>query len=89
MKILKFGAIWCSGCLVMSPRMKQIEAERPWLETVYYDYDIDVTEVRRWDVSSILPTFIFIDKEGKEITRLSGEKDRALLIKLIEEHKEK
>jgi len=25
MKVLKFGAVWCSGCLVMRPRWRSIE----------------------------------------------------------------
>jgi thiol-disulfide isomerase/thioredoxin len=41
MKILKFGAIWCNSCLVMRPRMTEIEKENPWLKTEYYDFDQD------------------------------------------------
>jgi len=25
MKVLKFGAVWCPGCLVMRPRWAEIE----------------------------------------------------------------
>ena len=41
MKVLKFGAVWCAGCLVMKPRWKELETENSWLETEYYDFDID------------------------------------------------
>ena len=41
MKILKFGAVWCSGCLVMRPRWQEIEKEMPELKTEYYDFDKD------------------------------------------------
>ena len=27
MKVLKFGAVWCPGCLVMKPRWKEIETD--------------------------------------------------------------
>ena len=39
MKVLKFGAIWCNGCLVMKPRWAQIEEENSWLETEYFDFE--------------------------------------------------
>jgi len=29
MKVLKFGAVWCSGCLVMNPRWRGVEEENP------------------------------------------------------------
>ncbi len=41
MKVLKFGAVWCSGCLVMRPLWQDIEAENPWLKTEYDDFDED------------------------------------------------
>jgi len=36
-----------------------------------------------------LPTFIFLDKEGNEILRLSGKTAKDILIKSILENKEK
>ena len=39
MKVLKFGAVWCLGCLIMKPRWTEIETENTWLETEYYDFD--------------------------------------------------
>ena len=41
MKVLKFGAVWCNGCLVMRPRWQEIEKETPWLTTKYFDFDKD------------------------------------------------
>lgn len=89
MRVIKFSAVWCSGCLVMEPRWEEIEKEHPWLETIKYDYDNDIKEVRQWDISDILPTFIFIDKNNLEITRVSGERKKDTLIQLIQEHKDK
>jgi len=45
MKVLKFGAEWCSGCIVMKPRWQEIEKIYPWLETKYYDFDIDKEQI--------------------------------------------
>lgn len=41
MKVLKIGAVWCNGCLVMRPRWQEIEKENPWLKTEYFDFDED------------------------------------------------
>ena len=89
MKVLKFGAEWCAGCLVMKPRWKEIESELSWLKTEMYDYDQDKEMVEKWQIDKSLPVFIFLDKAGKEITRLNGEPSKEELLKLIEEHKDK
>jgi thioredoxin-related protein len=35
----------------------------------------------------VLPVFIFLDKDGGEIVRLSGEVEKKELLKVIVEHK--
>ena len=87
MKVLKFGAIWCSGCLVMKPRWKKIEEENPWLKTEYYDFDTDKKMVEKYGINDTLPTFVFLDKKEHEILRLNGEIDRDELLGLINQHK--
>lgn len=90
MKILKFGAIWCNGCLVMRPRMAEIEKENPWLKTEYYDFDQDKEMTKKFNIESgVLPVFIFLDKENKEILRLSGEVEKKELLKYIDTYKNK
>jgi len=89
MKIIKFGAVWCAGCLVMKPRWKEIEEENPWLKTEYHDFDQDKDFVQKYNINETLPTFVFLDKDEKEILRLSGEVDKAELLRIIEENKEK
>ena len=87
MKILKFGAIWCNGCLVMRPRWAQIESENPSLQTQYFDFDKDKEMVSKYKIDSgVLPVFIFLDKKNKEILRLSGEVEKDYLLKTINEH---
>ncbi len=80
MKVLKFGAVWCNGCLVMRPRWEEIEKENPWLVTEYYDFDED---------KGRLPVFVFLDERGEEILRLSGEVEKEKLVETIEQNKEK
>ncbi len=89
MKVLKFGAVWCSGCLVMRPRWSEIEKEYPWLKTEYYDYDKDKEMVAKYRIDKNLPTFVFLDKNGQEFLRLSGEPSKEELVKIILENKDR
>jgi len=90
MKVLKFGAVWCNGCLVMRPLWQSIEKENPWLVTEYYDFDKDKEVVATFGITSgVLPVFIFLDKSKKEILRLSGEVEKKELLKIINENKDK
>lgn len=88
MKILKFGAIWCSGCLVMKPRWADIEKELPWLVTEYHDADTEKELVKKYSIQDF-PCFIFLDKVGNEIHRECGEVEKDKLIKIINEIKDK
>jgi thiol-disulfide isomerase/thioredoxin len=89
MKVLKFGAVWCSGCLVMKPRWQEIEKEMPELITEYYDFDKDKEMVNKYSIDATLPVFIFIDKNGIELLRLTGEVEKNKLIEVIKENLEK
>mgnify|MGYP001086310860 CR=1 FL=1 len=89
MKVLKFGAVWCPGCLVMRPRWQEIEKENSWLKTEYYDYDKDKEMVAKYKIDENLPTFVFLDKDGKEFLRLTGEISKEKLVKIILENKDR
>ena len=89
MKVLKFGAVWCPGCLVMKPRWKEIEAENSALITEYYDFDQDKEMVEKYNITNILPTFVFLDKQGVEFLRLNGEIDKTKLIEIIHKNFDK
>lgn len=84
MKILKFNAVWCSGCLVMKKTMKEIEELYPNIEIESYDYDIDQDQVEKWNVGEIIPVLVFTDENYNEISRLIGEKTKKEIIKEIE-----
>jgi thiol-disulfide isomerase/thioredoxin len=88
MKILKIGATWCTGCKIMGPRWKEIEAENPWLETEYYDFDKSKEIVDKYNITA-MPSFVFLSKEGNEILRLSGEVEKKELIEAINKYKNK
>lgn len=86
MKVLKFGAVWCSGCLVMKPIWAEIEAQMPELETEYWDFDRDKEMVEKYNIDHTLPVFVFLDKEDNEILRLTGEVDKDKLVDVINEN---
>lgn len=89
MKVLKIGAAWCPGCIVMKPRWQEIEEEYSWLKTEYYDFDKDKEIMEKYNIKGELPFFVFLDKEDKEFLRLSGEIEKKQLIKIILGNKEK
>lgn len=84
MKILKFNAIWCSGCIVMKKIMKEIEQEYPNIEIESYDYDMDEEMVKKYNIGEIIPVLVFLDENENEIGRLIGEKTKKEIVKEIE-----
>ncbi len=88
MKVLKFGAKDCPGCKVMRPLWEEIEKEYPWLETEYIGVD-EHPEVKEQYQLSGLPVFIFLDRQGREIVRFSGEIEKDVLVKAILENRDK
>jgi len=90
MKVIKIGAVWCSGCLVMKPRWQKIEKQIPWLITEYFDFDSDIESIKKYHLEgSRLPTFIFLDKNGKEFIRLHGEASEKKIMSLLKENKKR
>ena len=83
MKVVKINAIWCSGCLVMNKRWKNILKSYD-IDTINLDYDMDEEEVNKYNVGDVLPVFIFY-KDDKEVIRTVGEKTEEELISIIEE----
>lgn len=71
MKLIKIGAIWCSGCLVMNKVWNKLIKEYNFsYET--YDIDMDEDEVEKYNVGETLPVFIVMEND-KEIKRFIGE----------------
>lgn len=71
MKLIKIGAIWCSGCLVMNKVWNKLIKEYNFsYET--YDIDMDEDEAEKYNVGEKLPVFIVMEND-KEIKRFIGE----------------
>lgn len=86
MKIVKIGAIWCGGCLVMNKIWENLKKNYPNIEFISYDYDMDEENIKEYNVGDILPVFIFY-KDGIEVNRINGEVKENILINAIEELK--
>jgi thioredoxin-related protein len=72
----------------MKPRWKEVEKDNPWLETKYFDVDENEDLVKKYNIEHY-PTFIFLDKDEKEIDRMTGEISKEKIINKINEHKGK
>ena len=45
MKIIKIGAVWCPGCLVMKKVWNKITNDYPNLDIKEYDLDLNLNEL--------------------------------------------
>lgn len=71
MRVVKIGAIWCGGCLVMNKVWNKL------LKNYSFDYteldlDMDEDEAKKYNPGDKLPVFIILDGD-KEIDRYTGE----------------
>ena len=88
MKIIKIGAIWCPGCLVMKKVWNNINNKYA-LDIIELDYDMDHDKVLVYNVGSVLPVVIFMDDNGQELERLVGEQKEENITMLIEKYRVK
>ena len=86
MQIIKIGAVWCPGCLVMNKIWNNILKNND-LDIIELDYDMDSDEVSKYNVGQVLPVIIFIDKDGIELERLVGEQKENKIIEVIDKYR--
>lgn len=73
MKVIKIGAMWCPGCIVMHKVWDKINKEYPNISLKSLDLDMDEEEVKKYNIGDTLPVTIFY-KDDTELERLIGEK---------------
>jgi len=83
MRVVKIGAVWCNGCLVMNNVWNKVLKTKD-IETKVLDIDMDEEEVKDYNVGDVLPVFIFYVND-KEVKRIVGEVSYDEMIKIIEE----
>lgn len=86
MKVIKIGAIWCPGCLVMKKIWDNVVKNND-IDFVELDYDMDSDEVSKYNVGKILPVFVFVDDNGLELERLVGEQKESKLLEVIDRYR--
>ena len=87
MKIIRIGAIWCPGCLVMKKVWKNIMADYPDLDITELDLDMDKEEANKYEPGKVLPICIFLDDNDNELERLIGEVKEEVIREKIEEYR--
>ena len=87
MQIIKIGAIWCPGCLVMKKVWKNILNDYNYLNIMELDYDIDSDEVKKYNPGKVLPIVIFLSDDGVELERLVGEQTEETLRNIIDKYR--
>ncbi len=85
MTIIKINAVWCPGCLIMRPVWKQIQNLKPSIKIKDYDYDLDATELKKWNIGNKLPVAIVLNDEEQEVTRIIGEKSKNEILSILKE----
>jgi thioredoxin 1 len=69
---IELGADKCIPCKAMQPIMKEIAAEyKGQVQVVFYDVWKNPEPGRKYGIQ-LIPTQVFIDKTGKEISRHTG-----------------
>ena len=82
--IIEISAIWCNSCLVMKKVWKSVKEEYQNIKWKSLDLDFDEAESKYQNLEK-LPVLIF-EKNGKEVSRLVGEKKKEEAIKWIEQN---
>ena len=86
MKIIKIGAMWCPGCLVMNKIWNNIKNNYE-IDILELDYDMDSDKVASYNVGQILPVIIFVSSKGEELERLIGEEKENVIVDRIEKYR--
>jgi len=69
MQLIKFSAIWCSGCKSLSSNLTKLDLSGLSFQEV--DIDKEPSFSQQHNVRGI-PTLILLDSEGNELRRLVG-----------------
>lgn len=83
MTVRLITAVWCTSCLIMRPRYQMVLAQHPQWTFEEIDFDSDPDTISGLKPGKTLPVAI-IEKDGKELGRIIGEKSLPILAKLFE-----
>lgn len=69
MQIIKISSLGCASCIIINNILEKI-LENYKVHIKELDYDFDEFS---YEVGTTLPVLIFVDENGKELSRLVGE----------------
>lgn len=69
MQIIKISSLGCTSCIIINNTLEKI-LENYKVHIKELDYDFDEFS---YEVGTTLPALIFVDENGKELSRLVGE----------------
>ena len=82
---IELGAERCIPCKAMQPIMKEIAAEYAGkIQVVFYDVWKDSRPARKYGIQ-LIPTQVFIDRNGIEIFRHVGFYEKNEILKMLKE----
>jgi thioredoxin 1 len=80
---VELGSVGCIPCDRMKPVMKAIEEEYAGkVRVVFYDVRKDYRPAERYKIN-LIPTQVFVDKEGKEFFRHQGFYSKEEIVALL------
>ena len=83
---IELGADRCIPCKKMQPIMKEIAAAFPdRVQVIFYDVWKDPQPATRYRVQ-LIPTQVFVDRQGKEIARHVGLYPKEEILELLKKH---
>jgi thioredoxin 1 len=83
---IELGSVTCIPCKQMQPVMKSIETRYAGqVEVVFHDVWKDKAPAQKYGIK-LIPTQVFLDKEGKEIMRHEGFLAEAIIDSLFLAH---
>jgi thiol-disulfide isomerase/thioredoxin len=83
MKILRIEADWCPECVIfMKPIWDEIQKSFPKVNMEIFNYDKDEEIKSKYSINKV-PTFIFLNDSGEEITRKNGIVRKQEIIEII------
>lgn len=84
---VELGSTTCIPCKQMQPIMKEIEKEYPAdVKVIFYDINIPSEKEKAMNYGiRVIPTQVFLDKDGNEFYRHEGFFPKEELVKILKE----
>jgi thioredoxin 1 len=81
---LEIGAETCIPCKMMKPVMKEIQEEyKDKIEVIFHDVSKDKEVAKKYNIR-VIPTQVFLDKDGKEFHRHEGFYPKEEIMKIVD-----